>query len=319
MHLIHGLPPAGVLQGARALTVGTYDGLHLGHQALLARLQGHARRLGVPTLMVTFEPMPREFLNPGNAPARLTSLRERWRCLERLGLDELCILRFGAATRDLGADPFAALLAERLNPAVVVVGHDSRFGRNGDGTAETLAAAGERLGFAVDFVEPVTLEGDGSAAARSARRWRRADLARAERLLGRPYTMTGRVVRGEQLGRKLGFPDRNLRFPRRGCRWRDFRGAGAHRRRGGWALAGVASIGTRPTVGGIEPWLEVHLFDFVGDLYGREIDVECVRVPASRAEIRIRWTPWSRRSDARRRAGAGELVAIFFASERVER
>ena len=278
MHLIRGLPQAGLLRGARALTVGTYDGLHLGHQALLARLQGHARRLGVPTLMVTFEPMPREFLSPGTAPARLTSLRERWRCLDRLGLAELCILRFGAATRGLGADQFAGLLAERLNPAVVVVGHDFRFGRNGDGTAEKLAAAGERLGFAVDIVEPVTLEGErlSSSAVRTA--LAAGDLARAGRLLGRPYTMTGRVVRGEQLGRKLGFPTANLRFPGRrlpvagifAVRVRIRGGADA-------ALAGVASIGTRPTVGGSEPWLEVHLFDFVGDLYGREILVEYVQ------------------------------------------
>src|SRR5271154_2491286 len=120
MHLIRGLPPAGLLTGGMALTVGTYDGLHLGHQALLRRLRGHAERLGVPTLMVTFEPMPREYLTPDTPPARLTSLRERWRCLEQMQLDRLCVLRFGAATRGLSADQFAGLLAERLNPTVVV-------------------------------------------------------------------------------------------------------------------------------------------------------------------------------------------------------
>src|ERR1700735_2607515 len=143
MHLIRGLPPAGRFRGGQALTVGTYDGLHLGHQALLARLREHAERLGVPTLMVTFEPMPREFLTPDNPPARLTSLREGWRCLEQLSLDRLCVLRFGTATRSLTAEQFAVLLAERLEPAVVVVGHDFRFGRGGEGTAERLAAAGE--------------------------------------------------------------------------------------------------------------------------------------------------------------------------------
>src|ERR1700678_493846 len=123
MQLIRGLPPAGALAGGQALTVGTYDGLHLGHQALRARLREQAQRLAVPGLMVTFEPMPREFLTPDNPPARLTSLRERWRCLETMPLGGLCVLRFGTATRSLTADQFADLLAERLRPAVVVVGH----------------------------------------------------------------------------------------------------------------------------------------------------------------------------------------------------
>ena len=240
-------------------------------------LRGHAQRLAVPTLMVTFEPMPREFLTPDNPPVRLTSLRERWRCLEHMSLDRLCVLRFGTATRSLSADEFASLLAERLQPAVVVVGHDFRFGRGGAGTAEQLDAAGKRLGFAVDIVEPVTLSGErlSSSAVREA--LAAGDLAGAERLLGRPYTMTGRVVRGEQLGRKLGFPTANVRFPHRRLPLAGIfavrvtvRGA----TRG--PFKGVASIGTRPTVGGIEPWLEVHVFDFDEDLYGREIAVECV-------------------------------------------
>jgi len=278
MHLIRGLPPAGLLKGGQALTVGTYDGLHLGHQALLERLRGHAVRLGVATLMVTFEPMPREYLMPDNPPARLTSLRERWRCLERLQLERLCVLRFGAATRGLSADQFAQLIAERLNPAVVVVGHDFRFGRNGDGTAEKLLAAGQRLGFAVDIVEPVTSDGERLSSSAIREALAVADLARAERLLGRPYTMTGRVVRGEQLGRKLGYPTANLRFPHRRLPVAGIF-AVRIRIRGGadGPLAGVASVGTRPTVGGTEPWLEVHVFDFVGDLYGREIAVECVQ------------------------------------------
>jgi riboflavin kinase/FMN adenylyltransferase len=278
MHLIRGLPPAGRLRGGQALTVGTYDGLHRGHQALLARLREHADRLGVPTLMVTFEPMPREFLTPDNPPARLTSLRERWRCLEPMRLDRLCVLRFGTATRSLTAEQFAGLLAERLEPAVVVVGHDFRFGRGGEGTAEGLAAAGQRLGFEVDIVEPVTLGGERLSSSAIREALAAGDLVRAERLLGRPYTMTGRVVRGAQLGRKLGFPTANLRFPHRRL---PVAGIFAVRVRirgeAGSALPAVASIGTRPTVGGTEPLLEVNIFDFAGDLYGREIAVECVR------------------------------------------
>ena len=278
MHLIRGLPPAGTVTGPHALTVGTYDGLHLGHQALLERLAEHARRLQVATLMVTFEPMPREFLTPDNPPARLTSLRERWRCLEQLGLDRLCVLRFGTATRNLSAEQFAQLLAERLQPAIVVVGHDFRFGRNGQGTADTLYAAGQRFGFAVDIVAPVTLAGERLSSSTIREALAVPDLNRAERLLGRPYTMTGRVVRGEQLGRKLGFPTANVRFPHRRLPLGGIFAVRV-RVRGGTQvpLAAVASLGTRPTVGGTEPLLEVHVFDFVGDLYGREIAVEFVQ------------------------------------------
>jgi riboflavin kinase/FMN adenylyltransferase len=286
MYLIRGLPPAGSVTGPHALTVGTYDGLHLGHQALLGRLAEHARRLDVPTLMVTFEPMPREFLTPDNPPVRLTSLRERWRCLEQIGLDRLCVLRFGTTLRNLSADQFAHRLAERLQPAIVVVGHDFRFGRNGQGTAETLYAAGQRFGFAVDIVEPVTLAGERLSSSAIREALAGGDLKRAERLLGRPYTMTGRVVRGEQLGRKLGFPTANVRFPHRrlplagifAVRVRVRGGAVVHR-------AAVPSNATRPTGGGTEPLLEVHVFDFVGDLYGREIAVECVQY--LRAELKF--------------------------------
>jgi riboflavin kinase/FMN adenylyltransferase len=277
MQLIRGLPPAGAFEGGQALTVGTYDGLHLGHQALLGRLREHARRLCVPTLMVTFEPMPREFLTPQNPPARLTSLRERWRCLEPMQLDRLCVLRFGTATRSLTADQFADLLAERLRPSVVVVGHDFRFGRGGGGTAEMLHGAGQRLGFEVDIVAPVTLAGERLSSSAIREALAAGDLGRAERLLGRPYTMIGRVVRGEQLGRKLGFPTANVRFAHRrlpvaGIFAVRVRVEGSQAR-----LLGVASIGTRPTVGGTEPLLEVHLFDFEGDLYGRQITVQCVQ------------------------------------------
>ena len=277
MRLIRGLPPAGAQNGGQALTVGTYDGLHLGHQALLARLREHARRLAVPTLMVTFEPMPREFLTPDHPPARLTSLRERWRCLEHMQLDGVCVLRFGTATRSLSADQFAQLLAERLRPSIVVVGHDFRFGKGGGGTAQMLQAAGQRLGFAVDIMAPVTLGGERLSSSAIREALAAGDLRRAERLLGRPYTMIGRVVRGEQLGRKLGFPTANLRFAHRRLPLAGIFAVRVRIQGADTALRGVASIGTRPTVGGTEPLLEVHIFDFAGDLYGREIAVECVQ------------------------------------------
>src|SRR5215470_152124 len=142
------------------VTIGTYDGLHLGHQALIARLRSHAGRLAQPAVMLTFEPMPREFLSPEDPPARLTTFRERWRILAGAGLDYLWLLRFNEALRNLSGEEFAQLLARRLRPSVVVVGHDFRFARKGEATAASLAAAGERLGFEVEVMPPVQLAGE---------------------------------------------------------------------------------------------------------------------------------------------------------------
>ena len=256
-----------------ALTIGTYDGLHLGHQALLAHLRTHAGRLALPAAMLTFEPMPREFLSPQDPPARLTTFRERWRILSEAGLDYLWLLRFGEALRNLSAEDFVQLLVRRLRPRVVVVGHDFRFARRGEATAALLAAAGERLGFAVDVVPPVSLGGERVSSSGVRAALAGSDFARAERWLGRPYSMRGRVIGGRRLGRDLGFPTANLALGRRRA---PVAGIFAVQVRGvaSAALPGVASLGTRPTIGGGEALLEAHLFDFDGDLYGREIEVE---------------------------------------------
>src|ERR1700716_3629839 len=146
MELIRGLGNVDPGGSGCVMTIGTYDGIHLGHQALLARLNEHAVRRGEPAVLLTFEPMPREFLAPNDPPARLTSLRERWRILSGTRLNFLWLLRFGEALRNLPGEAFAQLLARELRPRVVVVGHDFRFGRNGEATAAVLAAAGRRLG-----------------------------------------------------------------------------------------------------------------------------------------------------------------------------
>lgn len=257
------------------MTIGTYDGIHLGHQALIGRLLVHGARLSRPSMMVTFEPMPREYLSPDHLPARLTSWRERWRILERAGLDYMWLLRFGESLRNLPGEAFARLLAEQLGPAVVVIGHDFRFGRNGEATAPMLQRVGRELGFDVDIVPPVTVDGVRVSSSGIREALARGDLELARRWLGRPYSMIGRVVRGDQLGRKLGFATANLRLKRRRS---PLSGIFAVRVRGISAepLPGVASLGTRPTVGGTEPLLEAHVFDFSGDLYGREIEVEFV-------------------------------------------
>jgi riboflavin kinase/FMN adenylyltransferase len=257
------------------LTIGTYDGIHLGHQALIARLGEHAVRRGIPGVLLTFEPMPREYLSPKDPPARLTSLRERWRILAGLHLDYLWLLRFGEALRNLSAEAFAQLLVRELAPQVVVVGHDFRFARNGEATAAVLVEAGKRLGFDVDVLAPVMLDGEriSSSALRTA--LARGDFQAARRSLGRPWSMRGRVIPGQRLGKDLGFPTANLPLERRRA---PVAGIFAVRVRvqAGAPLPGVASLGTRPTVAGTEPLLEAHVFDFSGELYGHEIEVEFV-------------------------------------------
>jgi riboflavin kinase/FMN adenylyltransferase len=273
MELIRGLGGVGLRASGCVLTIGTYDGIHLGHQALLRRLYEHAARCRAATVLLTFEPMPREYLAPDDPPARLTSLRERWRILSDTPLDYLWLLRFGGALRDLPGEAFAQLLARELRPRVVVVGHDFRFGRNGEGTAAMLTAAGTRLGFEVEVLAPVTLAGERVSSSGVRAALARGDFERARRWLGRLWSMRGRVMPGKGLGRELGFPTANLPLERRRA---PVAGIFAVRVHGvaSAALPGVASLGTRPTIGGVEALLEAHLFDYCGDLYGREIEVE---------------------------------------------
>jgi riboflavin kinase/FMN adenylyltransferase len=256
-----------------AVTIGTYDGLHLGHQALIARTRSHAERLGCPAVMLTFEPMPREFLSPESPPARLTTFRERWPILEDSGLDYLWVLRFDEALRNLSAQDFALLLKSRLRPSVVVVGHDFRFARRGEATAPVLAAAGRGLGFEVEVVPAVTQDGERISSSGVREALAGGDFERARRWLGRPYSMRGRVIGGKRLGRELGFPTANLALGRARAPVAGIFAVQVHGVASG-ALPGVASLGTRPTVGGVEALLEAHLFDFSDDLYGREIAVE---------------------------------------------
>jgi riboflavin kinase/FMN adenylyltransferase len=273
MELIRGLSGGRVHGSGCVLTIGTYDGIHLGHQALLARLNEHAKQRGAPAVLLTFEPMPREFLTPHDPPARLTSLRERWRILSGTRLDYLWLLRFGEALRNLPGDAFAQLLARELRPGLVVVGHDFRFGHRGEGTAAGLAAAGTRLGFEVDVLAPVMLDGERVSSSGLRAALACGDFERARRWLGRPWSMRGRVRPGRRLGRDLGFPTANLPLERRRAPVAGIFAVRVHGVESG-PLPGVASLGTRPTVAGDEALLEAHLFDFCEDLYGREIEVE---------------------------------------------
>jgi riboflavin kinase / FMN adenylyltransferase len=275
MQLIRGVTGLPGRSRGCAVTIGTYDGIHLGHQALITRVREHALRLGTAAVLLTFEPTPREYLVPADPPARLTSLRERWRILTPLGLDYLWLLRFGEALRNLCAEDFAQLLVRELGPAVVVVGHDFRFARHGGATAPILAEAGRRLGFEVDVLPAVTLGAERISSSGVRAALAGGDFERARRWLGRPWSMRGRVQRGQRLGARLGFPTANVPLERRRA---PVAGIFAVRVHGaaGVARAGVASLGTRPTIGGTEALLEAHVFDFDGELYGREIEVEFV-------------------------------------------
>jgi len=276
MQLVRGQADLPGRHGGCAVTIGTYDGLHLGHQALIARTRSHARQLGRPSVLLTFEPTPREFLAPQDPPARLTTFRERWRILAASGLDYFWVLRFGEGLRNLTADAFAQLLVERLRPSVVVVGHDFRFARRGEATAPVLAQAGERLGFSVEVVPAVTQDGERISSSGVRAALARGDFAHAGRWLGRAYSMRGRVIGGRRLGRDLGFPTANLALGRHRAPVAGIFAVQVHGVAGSGALPGVASLGTRPTIGGVEALLEAHVFDFAGDLYGREIEVQFV-------------------------------------------
>jgi riboflavin kinase / FMN adenylyltransferase len=254
--------------------IGGFDGIHLGHRALIEHTRVLARAQGFTSMVLSFEPLPKEYFAPDSPPARLTNFRERWRLLEQDGPDVLCLLHFNDRLRALGAADFATLLT-RGGVRQIVIGHDFRAGSGGDGTADWFQREGARFGLSVEVVAPVTGAGlrVGSHAIRMA--LAAGDLALAARLLGRPYTMRGRVVAGDRLGRQFGFPTANLRLARRQA---PIDGIFAVRVRasGGPQGDGVASVGTRPTVGGVTPLLEVHLFDFAGDLYGRELEVQFV-------------------------------------------
>jgi riboflavin kinase/FMN adenylyltransferase len=279
MEYVRGLQGLKPHHRGAAITVGSFDGIHLGHGALIASTCGLARQFGKPAMMLTFEPLPREYLVAHDPPARLTDFRERWRVLERSDLHAVCVLRFDEQLRSLSGEQFVNLLTEQFAASAVVVGQDFRFGRGGAGSVGLLRAAAEAGRFALELVPSVCIDDTRVSSSGVRAALVAGEFARARDLLGRPYSMRGRVVRGQQLGRKLGYPTANIRMRRRKL---PFNGIHAVRVRGvdarhpHTAFAGVSSLGFRPTVDGTEPLLEAHVFDFDGSLYGRELEVEFV-------------------------------------------
>ena len=268
--------PDPLLERGSVVTIGAYDGLHLGHQALLARVLGRARSDDRKAVVMSFEPMPKEFFAGDKPPARLMRLREKYDALCDLGMHVFYCPRFSSAMRSISAVDFVRrILVDGLRVRHLVVGDDFRFARRREGKLETLETLGRDLGFSVDAVSSVNVGGlrVSSTAIREA--LLRGDCRGATALLGRPYRMSGRVVRGRRLGRSLGYPTANVDLRRRLCA---LDGIYAVRVRGldEGPLGGVASVGTRPTFGLETPLLEVHLFDFDRDIYGTYIHVDFI-------------------------------------------
>lgn len=256
--------------------IGAFDGLHLGHRALLRHTVERAKTLGVPAVALSFEPLPREYFARDAKPPRLMLVRDKLETLREIGFDVVGLLRFNGRLASMSAEDFIrAVLVERLAVREVWVGPDFCFGKGRAGDLALLQAIGREAGFSAGTIEPVKFDGERVSSTRIRELLGEGDFAAAAKLLGAPYRIGGRVVRGKQLGRTLGFPTANLRF---GNRTPALNGIYATWVHGvdDQPWPSVSSFGTRPTVDGNEPLLEAHLFDFDGDLYGRHIEVEFV-------------------------------------------
>jgi riboflavin kinase/FMN adenylyltransferase len=260
----------------RAVAIGNFDGVHLGHQAILDVLAERGRDARVPTAVVCFEPQPKEYFAPGAAPARLMRLRDKAERIALAGVEELRVLRFGARLASLDAGQFIEqVLVGLLGAKQVVIGEGFRFGQGRGGDVDTLRRFGLAHGFAVDAVPPRQLGDRPVSSTRVREALAAGRLSEAKALLGCDFRVSGRVVTGAKLGRTLGFRTANMRLHRRvspvaGIFAVHVTGAGLDRH------PGVASVGTRPTVGGTEWLLETHLFDFEGDLYRKRLDVDFI-------------------------------------------
>ena len=276
MLIRRGLTPGRHEDRGCVVAIGNFDGLHLGHQAILAALTARGRKQGLPAAVLTFEPHPREYFAPAQAPARLMRLRDKAEALVAAGIAELRVLRFGAALAGMEADAFIEqVLVQSLRAKRVVIGEGFRFGKGRGGDVAQLRRAGESGGFAVDEVAPHRVDGRIVSSTRVRDALAGGRLNEAKSLLGRDYRIAGRVIAGQALGRRLGMPTANVRLHRRvpplaGIFAVRVTGAGLERQ------PGVASVGTRPTIGGSEWLLEAHIFGFTGELQRERLSVDFV-------------------------------------------
>lgn len=273
MELIRGIHNIKPHHHGCVLTIGNFDGVHLGHQAVLRQVSEQAEKLGLPSTVMTFDPQPLELFAKDKAPARLTRLRDKFVQLSKLNLERLLCVNFNQHFASLTADEFIRdLLVERLGVKFLVVGDDFCFGRGRHGNFEMLKQAGQTYGFEVVSTQSFCMQRlrVSSTAIREALAQDKLDVA-AE-MLGRDYSISGRVSHGRKLGRTIGFPTANIPLKRcvspvSGVYVVQALGLGDT------PIGGVANIGNRPTVNGVRQQLEVHLFDFHADLYGKQLEI----------------------------------------------
>ena len=274
MELIRGLHNMRPRHRGCVLTIGAFDGVHLGHQAVIMHLLDKSRELGVPSLVIVFEPLPREYFSPLEAPARIMSFREKFFAMRDLGVDRLLRVQFKESLRAMSAQQFLDdIFVAGLGVRYVVLGDDFRFGNDRQGDLEFIRQQGPRHGYEARPTPTFSIDGERVSSTRIREALEAADFAVAQRLLGRPYSISGKVVYGRQLGHTLGAPTANLqldrlRAPLAGVYVVEVSGAGLV------GAAGVANVGVRPTVDdSIRANLEVHLLDREVALYGQHIEV----------------------------------------------
>ena len=260
------------------VTIGFFDGVHLGHRKIIGRAVARARALDVPSLVLTFDPHPGEVLRPGSHPALLTTLRHKTELLDALGVDALCVQPFSLGFSEIPADEFVTkILVETLRAKVVVIGQNFSYGHRAQGRVETLVRAGAQHGFEVDGVSLLHEDTPGGTPVISSTRLRaqvaEGDVAEAALGLGRPHRVEGVVVHGDARGRSIGFPTANLQV----TPWAAIPDDGVYAGYAGWAgrrQPAAISIGTNPTFAGRERRVEAFLLDFDGDLYGEYMAFE---------------------------------------------
>jgi riboflavin kinase/FMN adenylyltransferase len=274
MKLIRGLYNLTSPLRASAVTIGNFDGVHRGHQLVISQLRRVAQTNSLPTVVIIFEPQPIEFFAPGKAPKRLARFREKIAYLKAQQIDYLLCLRFDAELAALGAEDFVQrILIDSLNTRHLVIGDDFHFGRNRQGNFSFLQQNCRRFGFQVDETETLIHDGQRVSSTRVRECIQGDDFDGAAELLGRPYSLSGRVAHGQKLGRELGYPTINIKM---GDKTLIVKGIFAVQVKGidNHPLRGVASIGTRPTVNGVDTILEVYILDFDRDVYGYRVVVE---------------------------------------------
>jgi len=270
---LHNLQPG---KQKSVVTIGSFDGVHIGHQAILRQVKDAAKRLQLPSVVMTFEPQPREFFSSERAPARLMRLREKIDALLDFGIDHVVCLKFNPQLRTLSALDFIdQVLVEGLAVEHLIVGDDFRFGCDRSGDFAMLTERGKQAGFEVMDTATVEINGQRVSSTLIRDIVERGDFQRAAELLGRPFSISGIVGYGQQLGRELGFPTANVQLNRFSA---PLSGVFAVKVNvAGTIYRGAANVGVRPTVGDlIKPILEVHLLDFDGELYGQRIAVEFI-------------------------------------------